>query len=345
MGHRVNSWVLLGGLLVGGLFAASASAQQHAGTGQHAQPSTLRGGLIGQRVAMPNVLGRGGTLPIHRQITLPGLSSGQVQPQYGRVGVPGVVGQRGYDHGGYDHGDGVRIEGRYEGDKFSLNFHLGSGADLYHRRYSSPYGYGRYGYSSYPSLSSYSSGAYLSTQPVDGVLTRQVDSTLRSPGAGQPARASEPEREWTAIEVARLFMAADELDRSIEAFRDHLDEDGEDVEAMRDLGVAMIEAGRLEDGIAMIAMAYRTDPVLARTALDVYGLGLDGRRYDALLSRVLGFARKTDSGSAHLAGVMLLQGDRKVAGALRVLDRAERAGLASEVVDAFRRELGVVGRR
>ncbi len=348
MNHRVCSRVLLCGLIVGGLFEASALAQHT--TTQHTVSSR---GLIGQRAAFPNVLGRSRSLPIQRQITLPGLGGQVSYPRStgGVGGVGAVVGQR-----GYYHDDGLRVDGRLEGDKFSLNLHLGSGANLLdHGRYYYPYGYTSRGYYAHdgrlyynPAWYYYSSGTYLTTRPVDGVLNQRVDDTLRSPQVAQPAPTPEPAREWTALEKAHLLMAADELDEAIEAFRDHLDEDAEDVKAMRSLGVAMLEAGRLDDGIAMIAMAYRTDPVLARTALDITGLGLDGlggRRYDNLLSRVLGFARKTDSGSAHLAGVMLLQADRKVAGAVRVLDRAEKAGLAEEIVDALRRELGVPGRR
>jgi hypothetical protein len=347
MGRRNCSRVFLIGLALGGVLCASAGAQQ-VSTQQAGNQSALRGGLVGQRAVLPNVLGGNRSLPIDRRITLPGLSAPAVyQPATARI--PAVVGRH---YEGYR--DGIRVDGRYDGDKFTLNFHLGQGSNLIDpHRTLYPAGHadggyfvrnGRVYYN--PSWYYYNSGAYLSTRPVDGVLTQRVDYTLRSPQTAQPQQpAPEPERELTAIERATLFMAADDLDRAIEAFRDHLDEDPEDVGAMRSLGTAMVEAGRTEDGIAVIAMAYRTDPMLARTALDLNSLGLDSRRFDTLLSRVLQFAERTDSGSGHLAGVMLLQADRKLTGATRVLDRAEKADLAGEIVDAFRRELGVPARR
>lgn len=350
MDRQACSRVLLSGLMLAGVFCAPAGAQDNKATAP-AQPTTSRSGLIGQPAALPNVLGRNRSLPIERRITLPGLPAGTPAPvvyQPATVGIPSAVGRRGYH---YD--DGVRVEGSYDGDDFTISFHLGTGANLFDsRRTYYPAGYATRGYYIRdgrvyynPAWYYYNSGAYLSTQPVNGVLTQQVDYTLRSPQVAQPQPAPEPQRPLTAIERAHLLMAADEPDDAIRAFRDHLDEDPEDVGAMRGLGVAMIEANRADDGIAMIALAYHTDPLLARTALDLQELGLDGRRYDNLLARVLQFAKRVDSGSAHLAGVMLLQADGKVSGAARVLDRAENAGLADDIVDPLRRELGVPAHR
>ncbi|MCC7388715.1 MAG: tetratricopeptide repeat protein [Phycisphaerales bacterium] len=318
------------------------------------KPPSSRGGLLGQRAALPNVLGRNRTLPIERHITLPGLPIGTPMPRPPMpavvVGGPRVV-----------TGSGLQVNGDYDGDKLDLHLHLGTGAGLIDDgRWYPPRGYAGRGYYYYNGRLYYSGGGYYSPggyyyrpryyyysdEPVDGVLTERVDYTLRSPQTAQaPSEAVAPAPELTALEKAGLFMAADDLERAVRYYREHLDEDPEDVSAMRAMGVAMVEAGRVEDGVAVIAMAYRTDPLLARTALDLGAMGLDGRRYDSLLSRVLSFANKIDSGSAHLAGAVLLQADGKVAGANRVLDRAERAGLGAEVVDPMRRELGVPAQR
>lgn len=328
--------VALAGLPVMGQDAGGASAPQQAA------PSA-RSGLIGQKAAFPNVLGRDRSLPIERHITLPGLPATPVVVAPGNIGVPAVVGRP-----GVVVGDGLQVNGDYRGDKWNLHLHLGSGATILEDgRVYYPYASRRYYWRdgrvySYPGWYYYRPSYYYSNRPVDGVLTQQVDYSLRTPQVAQPQPAPEaPAPELTALEKARLFMAADDLDRAIQYYREHLDEDAEDVGAMRAMGVAMVEAGRLEDGVAMIALAYRTDPLLARTPLDLATLGLDGRRYDNLLSRTLHFARRVDSGSAHLAGAVLLQADGKVAGAGRVLDRAEKAGLDDEVLDPMRRELGV----
>jgi hypothetical protein len=314
-----------------------------------------RGGLLGQRAALPNVLGRNRTLPIDRHITLPGLPVGTPMPQAPSP-RPAVVGWPRVGSGG-----GLQVDGDYDGEKLDLHLHLGNGGTLIDDgRWYSPRGYSGRGYYYYNGRLYYSNGGYYrpggyyytprhyyySDEPVDGVLTERVDYTLRAPQTAQaPSEAVAPAPELTALEKAGLFMAADDLERAVRYYREHLDEDPEDVSAMRAMGVAMVEEGRVEDGVAVVAMAYRTDPLLARTPLDLVALGLDGRRYDSLLSRVLSFANKVDSGSAHLAGAALLQADGKVAGANRVLDRAERAGLAAEVVDPMRRELGVPAQR
>ena len=335
--------VMLSALVCGlALGQQNKPAEQVAAAGQKASLPTRTGGLMGQPARLPNVLGRNRSLPLDRHITLPGLPAGTPTAT-----VP--TGQRGYVGRlpVYRTGDdGLRIEGDYEDGKFSLEFHLGSGSYYDGGRVYYPYGSrgyyvhnGRYYYD--PSWYYYRRGTYLSTRPVNGVLTQQMDSTLLASQAPQPQIPTEPVRELTTIERATLLMAAEELPDAIEAYRDHLDEDPEDVKAMRALGLALIENNRLEDGVAMVALAYRTDPMLARSAMDLPELGLEGRRYTNLLARVLQFARRVDSGSAHLAGAVLLQADGKVAGAGRVLDRAERAGLAEEILDPMRRELGI----
>ncbi|MBK7403945.1 MAG: hypothetical protein IPJ41_04770 [Phycisphaerales bacterium] len=303
------------------------------------QLPTPQGGLSGQRADFPNVLSPDATLPINRHITLPGLPTA---PGPNRVApVPAVVGGPGTVVGT----DGVRINGQYNNGDFSLNFHLGSGLRgvvqpgvLYGR---DGYYYAPYGWSRTSPWWRYRYGEYYSNAPVDGVLTQRVDYSLRAPQLTQPpAPAQEPPRELTAIEKARLLMAADELDSAIASYRDHLDTDPEDVKAMREMGLAMIEDDRPDDGVAMVALAYRTDPSLARAPIELAPLGLDGRRYDSLLAKALQFARRTDSGSAHLVGAILLQADGKYSGAARVLDRAEKAGLSGDVLDPVRREIG-----
>lgn len=300
-------------------------------------------GLLGQRAEFPNVLSPDATLPINRHLTLPGLPT---SPAPGSsVSAPVGVGGRYYRV----DDNGVRIDGRYSDGDLRLHFHLGSGANLLRPGVV----YGRDGYYYAPNGWArtspwwyYRYGSYYSNAPVDGVLTQRVDYSLRSPQITQPAAPpTEPPRELTNIEKARLLLAADQLDDAIQAFRDHLDTDPEDVKAMRQLGVAMIEDDRTADGVAMVAMAYRTDPALARSPMDLESLGIDGRRYDSLLAKTLQFARRTDSGSAHLVGAVLLQADGKISGATRVLDRAEKAGLGDEIVAPLRRELGVPANR
>jgi hypothetical protein len=353
--HRVTTPVLL----AAGLLCLAATGPTVIAQSETGQRSVQKGipartiGIQGQRARLP-VPGNSGRTPIQRQTTLPGLSTNTSSVGGGAGGQPGIV----VRPGGYvHHGSGVRLDGSYDDGGLSLRFHLGNGARLlrdgtlyypagrystgvytegtylHTGRYGSGYHYNPYWY--------YDSGRYWSTQPIDGVMTRQLDPTLlMRPQPQQVMQPAEPPRELTPLELARVYFAADEAEKAIEAFRDHLAEDPEDVDAMRSLGLAMLDAGRLSDGTAMVALAYRTDALLARSPVDLDELGLGARRHDRLLSRALTYAKRTDASSAHLAGVVLLQAEGKTAGAIRVLERAERAGLEEDITDAFRRELG-----
>ncbi|HZW09403.1 MAG TPA: hypothetical protein VFF69_05815 [Phycisphaerales bacterium] len=295
---------------------------------------SARGGLMGVPAKLPNVLGRNRSLPLERRITLPGLApdghpgSG---PVVGPIGGPIWDPDCDFDRGG------LVVDGRVIDGDWKVGFHLGGPSlidcdkDDHHHHDHWFHGVPWY----------YRYGSWYRTGAIDGVYTQPVDYSLRMPQIAQPpAPPAQPERELTAIERAELLMAVEELDGAISAYREHLGADPEDVQAIRALGLAMIEDGRFEDGVAMVALAYRTDPMLARTPLDLAALGLDGKRYNSLLARVLGFAKRTDSGSAHLVGAMLLQADGKLSGAARVLERSEKAGLEDAIADAFRRELG-----
>lgn len=344
--HARTSAILVAAVL--GLAAPAAIAQNSNQSEGSNGISARRVGTQGQRVRMPGMANPGRTLPIHRQSNVPGFTN--TQPSLGvpnsGVNFPGPVPVRGVVT------EGTYLNGSYDGGNLALQFHLGSGATLlpdgtvlYPRtahttRYllqNGRYGDGYYWYDPYWY---YDSGRYWSTRPIDGVLTRQVDPTLLVRPQPTPQPAAAPVPELTSLEKAHKYLADDEAEKAIEAFRDHLKEDPEDMDAVRGLGLAMLDAGRMSDGTALIALAYHTDALLARTPVDLDELGLGARRYDRLLTRVLGYAKRTDANAAHLAGVLLLQAEGKVAGATRVLDRAERAGLEEDVVDAFRRELG-----
>ncbi len=368
--HAINHVFVLFAAVGFAVAAPGAAAQSHSSGYSASQHNGGRGipvrgfGVQGQRASLPGLNRSGGSL-LNRQITLPGLSP--TQPRAG--GTADVAGHPGYIYGGRG-ADGIHIGGAYDDGDLSLRLHLGSGGSgavllpdgrVYYPAGGGGYAAGvytqgtylhtglhtgRYGYGAYSNpYWYYDSGRYWSRRPVDGVLNRQLDPTLLMRPQPLPAQPVEPVRELTALERARAFLKADEAEKAVTAFRDHLDEDPEDVNAMRSLGLAMLDAGRLSDGTAMVALAYRTDAMLARKPADLDELGLGARRHDRLLSRVLAYAKRTDAGSAHLAGVVLLQAEGKVAGASRVLDRAERAGLDEDIVDALRRELGTPAHR
>jgi hypothetical protein len=322
-------------------FVPSQTTRRAPAPRQQAAPPSSRGGLMGVPAKLPNVLGRNRSLPLERRITLPGLPA---DDHPGSGPIVGPIGSPGW-HPGWDRdcdiisGGGLVVDGRIVSGDWKVGFHLGGPTIIDCDKDDGHHHHDHHWYRGIPWRYGY--GSWYRTGAIDGVYTQPVDYSLRMPQLTQPpAPPPQPERELTALERAELLIAVEELGGAISAYRDHLAADPEDVQAMRALGVAMIEHGRMEDGVAMVALAYRTDPMLARTPLDLGALGLDGKRYDSLLARVLGFAKRIDSGSAHLVGAMLLQADGKVSGASRVLERSENAGLEGAIADAFRRELG-----
>ncbi len=290
-----------------------------------------------------------------------------------------------YTNDGYTYSTGSYLNGSYNGDKFSLRLHIGSDpaalfygfhdGSLYYNNYvyASPgyhayvdghgryrvvpniiryvpyypwYGVGYWGVGYYNPYANYN--PYLG--PIDGTLTQNQQLTyqiqqLQQQIATQQKQLDAKKVKRTLIERARDDHAHNNLDKAINEYREHLRQDNEDVTAMRDLALAMLEAGRLEDGAAMISLAYHTDPLLARTPIDFKAIGFTRQRYDRLLGRVMAFANRTNSPSSWLAGMVLLQSNNKMSGATRVLLKAKRAGLDDEIADAFERELGIPAHR
>lgn len=298
-------------------------------------------GQQGVRVRMPGMANPGRSLPIYRPSIEPGFTP--VAP--GSVGgvpvvVPGFVG----DRAGYVVRDGLVIRGSYEGDRLGIDFRVGGFAGLTRDGrvvllpsglYPRTYYHGGYNPGWY-----YDCGRRWSSRPVDGAYAVYADPSLLSRPTRAPQSPPAPEPERTDLEWAWHHLASGEAEEAVRAFEAHLEGDPEDVAAVRGLGLALFESGRLSDGISMVALAYRTDALLARRPIGMDEVGLDARSYRRMLGRALAYARRTDAPSAHLTGLVLLQADGKVAGALRVLERAERAGLEMRIADAFRRELG-----
>src|SRR5690606_7129054 len=78
-----------------------------------------------------------------------------------------------------------------------------------------------------------------------------------------PPLPAEPARELTTLEYADILLAEGQAERAAEVYQDHLRESPDDAEAQRSLAVALLEAGRPQQAVAVAAMAYDTDPTLA----------------------------------------------------------------------------------
>ncbi len=108
---------------------------------------------------------------------------------------------------------------------------------------------------------------------------------------------------------------------------------------MRRLAVALLKDKRLEEGVAMMAMAYRTDSLLADETL-IGSLFDDDQELRRLLQKCVIHANRTELASAWLTVAVMMQAEDRDERALKMVDRASEAGLDTEIVDSMKRALG-----
>jgi hypothetical protein len=155
-----------------------------------------------------------------------------------------------------------------------------------------------------------------------------------------PAAAVEPPppAPLTGRALGDAHLYWDQPDQAIAAYQGHLAQNPADHRALRMLGLALIDAGRLQEGIATIGLAYDREPQLAGMPLpqEIYGSTDDLRRN---LNRVSVYANRVNNASAWLTLALLMQIENRTLPASRMLDRAEQAGLSPEVVGPMRAAL------
>lgn len=184
----------------------------------------------------------------------------------------------------------------------------------------------------------YSSGVNLWDPFPYGIDNRLIEgvqpgSSLAFPAsAAAPAPAPEPP---TTLEQARVFFEGGQVESAIEQYRRHLVVDREDFAAAAELGMVLIEAGRGDDGVAMISFAYSMDPALGSWPLSDRIL-LDSKRWRKIVVRGVQHANRRDSASAWLAVAVLMQAEGRRDVARRMLDRATDRGLDATVAGAMR---------
>lgn len=159
---------------------------------------------------------------------------------------------------------------------------------------------------------------------------------------GGPA-AVPPPPPPTVLERARGAMAARAWEDAIGLYEEALDPErggnAEDHSAMRELGFALGTAGRLEQAASVVRLAYEQDPTLAARPVDVTWDG-DGWWLRGLTRRAVREATEVPTGTNWLLVAVLMQADGRNDHALRMLERAEAAGLEGEVLSAMRAAVG-----
>ena len=256
----------------------------------------------------------------------------------------------GHDRGGH-HGDGVIItsgsglvvDGSFHDDNFNLGIHLGASpvrirhhhddcfdpCDFPHfPRFFGGFGFSDFYYPSYGRRYSSIDGGYYA---IDPALAYQ-------PPAPVEAAPTEPVDAVTDRELADLYLRAGDTREAIAMYRRHLERYPSDAEAMRSLGIALLADNDVKEGVAVIGMAYRTDPRLAADPIprDLFESATELRR---AVSKVSVYANRVETGSAWLALAALMQAEGRTGQARTMVERARAAGLEAEVTDTMLIEL------
>jgi hypothetical protein len=232
-------------------------------------------------------------------------------------------------------GSGLSVNGSFEDDNFRLGFHIGGPLvhfpgdgcrDGHHHHdhgqkvvgypwgFAYPWGYSGGSYYGYGYDTVY--GSYAAYDPA---LYHAPVQLPPAPVTIDTPPATEKERGDTLLEAGAFKQA-------ITAYKAHLNDNPGDAGAMRSLGMALIADSQLQDGVAMVAMAYKADPALASEPVQGALLsGAGGVR--AMVERVSVFANRVKLPSAWLtlAALMQAEGRNQLAG--RMIDRARQAGL------------------
>lgn len=283
----------------------------------------------------------------------------------GVVGLAGLLGgvataDIGFNTNGFGPG-GINVDGSYRGAKWTVNYSFGSGwggpgngghgghghhngggggwngggwygtwgNGWYVGSWNSPYGWGWYWdrYRPY----GYASGPIESRSgPVDWSLLPGVN-----PKTADSAAEQLPKAPLTKIELAREAAGARKADEAAALYREHLKTAPDDVEAMRQLAVCLIEGKELNAGIAMLRDLYTKDPTLADRPFDGTAMGLDGGRLREVVVKLSPVANKLKSPSAWLGVVVMMQAEGRKVEALRAVQKAKDAGLERAIVDRF----------
>jgi len=111
-------------------------------------------------------------------------------------------------------------------------------------------------------------------------------------------------------------------------------------EHRRRLALSLLGAGMVGDAAAAMHRAHVDAPELAWRPLDAPGLLGGNAETRRLLNRAVALANSAGAADANFLAAVLMQSEGREAPALRMLERAETAGLDEHVVAAMRLSLG-----
>jgi hypothetical protein len=174
---------------------------------------------------------------------------------------------------------------------------------------------------------------------VENIAPRMQGQLIRSRAESRPT----PDVELSKIEAARRQVAAGRHAEAIKSLRSYMKEFPDDAIVTRQFAITLLNAGKLDDGFAMLHSAYRLDPGLADVPTTPEEIGISSKQLRDLVTKTVGFANRLkgspDAGSAWLGVATLMHAEGRVNLASKMLDRAKDAGLPEDLHLAIRASL------
>ncbi|MGE3323577.1 MAG: hypothetical protein AB7K52_15115 [Phycisphaerales bacterium] len=251
--------------------------------------------------------------------------------------------------GGFGDGLGTFVNGRIDSDRFRLGFTLGGNPfivdrhgfahDVGHfyrfsRHRSFHFGYPLFYSSGYDGrYSSYYAPIYGQLVTID---PRAIDPALYTPSQAPPVQFDESL--LSDVERGHLALERGDAGDAIGFYSTHLAAHDSDADAMRWLATALLLNSKPAEGVAMMIMAYQTDPALAGSPLIASRFGGDAA-LNARFVAAVGYANSTRGSSAYFTASVLAQALEKPLVARRLLEKARAAGLDRAVHRAFEQVL------
>jgi hypothetical protein len=245
----------------------------------------------------------------------------------------------------FTDGSGLTVNGSFTDPSFRLRFHQGSGLDgfgivgdrfdgfgRFRRHHHTPFVTAPFFFSPWW----YDSGARYSTiygfySPLDpNMLSSYVPAP--APSATLPAPVTENVTPSTQRDLGATYLAAGDPKAAATALRSWLVDHPTDAEAMRVLAVALAEMGQLSDASALMAMAYRTEPMLAGKPIDP-GIFRTSVRAREDVRKASVYANRVKTASSWLLVAVLMQAEGRESVARPIVEKAKASGLESALAE------------
>lgn len=155
--------------------------------------------------------------------------------------------------------------------------------------------------------------------------------------AEEAAAAAEPAPlPPTTLEIADAWLAEGDPTQAAAAYLEHIETATEDGGAVRSLALAVLMAGRPEQATELVVRAYLLDPTLVDRPIDPGALPRGDSTLRELVRDAVKHANRFPSAEAWLMTAVLMQGEGRHGVAMRMLDRAKRAGLDAGLATGLR---------